>query len=37
MFRTLGSMSEIVEMNQSRPNVAVNGTNVSVNGNLITP
>lgn len=37
MFRTLGSMNEIVEMNQSRPNVAVNGTNVSVNGNLITP
>lgn len=37
MFRALGSMSEIIEMSQSRPNVAVNGNNVSVNGNLITP
>lgn len=37
MFRALGSMSEIVEMRQSQPNVSVNGTVVSVNGNLITP
>lgn len=37
MFRALGSMSEIIEMRKPRTNVSVNGTDVSVNGNLITP
>ena len=37
MFRALGSMSEIIEMRTPRTNVSVNGTDVSVNGNLITP
>lgn len=37
MFRALGSMSEIIEMRTPRTNVTVNGSDVSVNGNLITP
>lgn len=37
MFRALGSMSELIEMSQSNSNIAVNGTNVSVNGDLVTP